>query len=877
LSGRPSSRAENTSSIQGSQRDQPPALFAGETTVLALLLVAVLLAAPLMLGSVHRWAQGVLLALCVPLAIGLCLAPTLKFRAIPWFGVVLCACALFIGLQAIPLPSAWVRILSPNTAQTYRESLSPELLRRFHPLSLDGPATAVEVAKALVFAVVFAACVALGRREKVRRRLGMALVGTGLVVALIGYGHQVANLDRLFGFYRFKDVSPSFLSTLANKNNLAGLFCLCAPPALALALSTRERRRAILWGICYVLIGTAVFLTLSRGGMIAFVLGQLLFAVLLPRSVASLGVRAVLFTLALFIAGYLALGQLMGKLATLTSVAVTREHTFGAMIESLPMLRDFPLVGIGRGAFPNAGARYIDVPLGTAEYVENEILQPLIDLGWLMGGLLLVSASILWWKAVRPRLRRMANSRDVERSPLIAGLAAGLASLFVQNQVDFSMEIPGVAVPAVVALGLLSAEAYAARRSTRRGLHLQAGVIGAFALALAPAAAFGLWYGRHDWRFEVDAFSKRAAVAPDFPSIVEEANPLLRRHPASFVVPLALASRALRELPPSRGASLAIHFTNRALDLKPSSPDGHLVAAQALAALGHKDQSLLETRLYFEASGGDDRGLREAMNRFPALEDLMKAVPATTEGLRGLNRRLQERDRWADALFVAEAWRSLAPQSEEAHRECGRALKVAGRTEEAERELRQAVALAAEEPAAVAELATLLQETGRSSDSREVLSRGLLANPGDLRLSLDLAHLELRAGRPEAAAGALRQARVAGPVERGKVLELNGDVEGMLGHGNRAFSQYDQAAALAPGSSAPWKAVDQLERMSRFEEAQTYLRRLRVNASPEMAEQIDSRIGHDAQRGTEQRLSREGAAREAAQKPHEVEGEGGKP
>ncbi len=840
------------------------------------LLAAILLAAPLMLGSVHRWALGVLLVLGASLGLGLCTLPALRARPVPWFGTVLCLCALFVGFQAIPLPSAWVQLLSPNAAATYRESLAPAVLRRFHPLSLDGPATAVELSKAVVCAVVFAAAVALGRREKGRRRLCMALAGTGLLVALIGYGHRLAHLDRLFGFYRF-EVAPAFLTTLVNKNNLAGLFCLCAPLALALALSARERRRAVLWGICYVLVGSAVFLTFSRGGMIAFVLGQLLFAALLPRSIASLGMRATLFALSLLVVGYLALGAVVGRLATLAPASVSSEYKFAAMREAIPMLGDFPLVGVGRGAFPTAGAHYLGAT-GTAEYIENETLQPLVDLGLLMGGLLLLSGLLLWMRAVWPRLGRSTSMRSSgERAPLTAGLAAGLASLFIQNQVDFSLEIAGVAVPAALALGLLAAEAQSSRGSVQRRGQLWAGAIGALALTLSPAAALGLWYGRHDWRAAVDAFAVKANAAADFPALVQEAGPFLARHPASFVVPLALASRALRERPPGRGAALALQFTNRALNLKPSSPDGHLVAAQALALLGRTDQSLLETRLYFEASNGDDRGLREAMARVSSLDDLLKAVPTNPEGLRALNLQLQKRGRKADALFVSEAWLALAPQSEEAHRAYGRDLRAMGRSTDAERELRRAVALAPEEPEGVADLGTLLQESGRVGDAREVLSRGLLAEPGNLRLSLALANLELISGKPEAAAGALRQARVGGPVDRAKVLEINGDVEDQLGHGNRAFSDYEQAAVLAPGSAAPWKAASQLEKMGRFEEAQTYLRRLRAALSPEVGAEIESRIGRDGQLGTAQRLSREGAAREAAQKGPEVSGEGGTP
>src|SRR5262249_5262546 len=133
----------------------------------------------------------------------------------------------------------------------------------------------------------------------------------------------------------------------------------------------------------------------------------------------------------------------------LTSNAVGQEFKLQGMLQSVAMLLDHPLVGIGRGAFPTASARYLDLPLGTAEYVENETLQPLLDLGWPMGALLLVSAAVLWIRSVWP-----SGAGASARTSLAAGLAAGLASLFAQNQVDFSLEIVGVAVPAMAAFGL---------------------------------------------------------------------------------------------------------------------------------------------------------------------------------------------------------------------------------------------------------------------------------------------------------------------------------------------------------------------------------------------------------------------------------------
>ncbi len=222
---------------------------------------------PLALGTVPPWAIGIMLGLTLSSALWLCWNERQSAFPLPLVGAALFGLSLFIGAQCLPLPMALLRFLSPQAAGSYSFSLEglPEL-NGFHPLSLDGPATGRELAKALALAAAFFVAYQLASSRRSRLRLAICLAVSGLVIAAIGYGHRLLGLGQLFGRSIYDSATPRFVTTFGNSNNAAGLFVLCAPIALGLALRSREGNKRLLWGLCYLLIGAAVVLTVSRGG-----------------------------------------------------------------------------------------------------------------------------------------------------------------------------------------------------------------------------------------------------------------------------------------------------------------------------------------------------------------------------------------------------------------------------------------------------------------------------------------------------------------------------------------------------------------------------------------------------------------------------------
>ena len=809
------------------------------------LLWAAVFFCPLALGTYAGWPILVMLLLAsLALAAAALAARRLE---LPVAGLGLAAVAIYTGLQAVPLPPWLLGLLSPQGADTYRFGLEGAAAGSWHPLTLDGPATARELVKALAVAAAFLAAYQVGGSRRSRRRLAQALAGAGLTLVLIGYGHLLANAHELFGLPFFKEASPPFVTPFGNKNNAAGFFSLCAPVALGLALRGRDRRVQALWGLAYVLIGAAMFLCLSRGGICAFLVAQLAFGALLwldrertrgpagrsPRSPrAAVGVICAA-AVAVSIAGFLGYEPVMARLATLDSVeSVRQEGKLQGFVQSLALLRDFPLTGIGRGAFPTVGGHYLTVAPGTAEFIENEPLQALADWGLPVGGALVL---LLAW----------AFSRALSRpglGPLEYGLATGLLALGLQNLVDFSLELGGLALPAAVALALLcrrppEEDSPPARELAVPGRWAAAGAAAALAIG---AAAFPL--SLRDWRSETDGF---AAAAPKL-SVAQaeaEALPVLERHPASFVVPLSLAERFLAVRKPAH----ALHWLNRALYFKPNVAAMHLVAEGALAELGLKAQCLLEARLYFEQSGGAFEGLAVARSKYASLADLEEAVPATGRGLSSLGSFLENLGRRDDALAATRAAIALAPEDSTIHRRLAALLLARGDTGAAVDEAERARACAPDDPESYLALSTALSAAGKREGARSALIEGLHRQPGQPELVFALVGMQLAQGHAREADQALSLVGAAPTLaQRAQLFELRARIYETEGRSAKAEEALRSAARLQPGYR--WELAGYLEQQSQLRAAIQILRELAAESDGAGRTDIARRIAADEQR-----------------------------
>ena len=678
----------------------------GPSSYLALALLSLLvISLPLARGGVDApavLAEVVLSTLAVVLALWGALE-------VPVAGVFLAGLLVLQTLQLVPIPSAW-HGLSAVASRVFQVSLEPVgLYPAARPFSLDLASSASRLAEGIAcLAVYLTAWSYSGSRQ--RLRLLCAAVGlSGVAIAVVVLGAALFGLGPL--------LEPHF--PFVNRNHLAASTHLGAFACLGLAVHSRGPGR-ILWLLGFVVVAVVGMLSLSRAGLGAFLFGALLFGVLFARRARerASGRRVALLSLGVavgVVAGataYLASDSILARIRTIPdAIEEAKPHLWRA---GLDVVRDSPWVGIGRGTFGTVFAAYkADAVAVTYTHVENEWLQSVIDLG-LPGGLLLVAGLAWLW---------LAAARRNASGALHVGLLAATAAVAIHDLADFSLEIPGVAIPFFACLGALGdgTRTFRLRRTWLVGAAATAGVV-----ALV-GASFGAVHAR------------RAVEAASIPAdeAIAAARADLRWHPADFL-PHAVAGAALAA---AHRCPEAVPWLERAMLLDPTDATAHRIMGRCLWSAGQPALAGREYRLAL--AYGEPETLEEIIPRYPVLQELLQAVPDTPEDRFRLGLALLGSHRPEDAAEVFQHLldedfdeRTVLPlaRARLASRDYGRALALARSVIETHPN-REAYLLA------YYSLIGLDEESSAS----QVLREGAQAFPGDPEILAVLVQLAIQA------------------------------------------------------------------------------------------------------------------------------------
>jgi O-antigen ligase len=639
-----------------------------------------LISAPLLVGGGPAWSQLVVSAAAFAVLVALMVSRRGDLRWEP-FATPAAAAVLFTAVQLVPLPRRVVGALSQQALQIRSSALDTE--PAFLPLTLDVPATLLALANSLTLLAVVLVAGSVARRSSRMRRLAVALVAVGVLVALVDLTQKALGLREILGLYRPESApgagGPS--GTFVNANHAASLYGLAALVGVGLALSSAGGR-CFAAAAAAALCGTMVFLTGSRAGAATFLLGGMLLAVLgatdfrdRRRSLAyaALGTAGLLCAALVFAERAWQRVQEAG-LAGLLHNQKTRGWAAAARLT-----QDFPWTGVGRGAFEAPATAYrTSSEAVRLAYPENGLLQ--IASEW---GLLAAAAFLI--VLLLPLSRLLGLLPRLE--PLPRAAICGFLAVLAHELADFGMELPGVAVPAIAALMIGSAGAERSKLSEeRRRAPLAAYLtLGAWPLVLAG----GLWALPRTLTSEGARLHE--ALRTGQPGLAGEIRSAIGRHPADYYLQLLAAAEAAQ-----RGDRTGPAHINRALQLYPSDGQAHRMAARWLARAGHRSQAALEYRL--AASLGTQVSLEELLQTLGAMH-VAEAVPQNGASLMTLARTFLAKGDKAQARLVSR-----------------RALDVAGPDEPLVRE-RLALALQSEAADFISEAAGDLLGTAKSLDA----------------------------------------------------------------------------------------------------------------------------------------------------------------
>ena len=628
-----------------------------ETATRLAVATAVLVAvAPLCIGGLRADTQaalaaGALIVLCFTAWTALGHRPL----AIPWpaWGPILLAG--FGLVQLVPLPAYVLDVLSPVAHDLRARSLID--LGLFdghpHPISLDPPSTWIALFHQAAFAALIVVGVRLGRRHGRIALRGVSIGGAG--VAIIGLVHWLVDADQILGFYTPERVShlDGYFSTFVNNNSLAGYLSLCTLVSLGWLAQTESplsRRIAV---ACGGIAALGVFLSGSRGGQLALVLGVVTFVIL--TQVARRGEAGPSLDRARLV------GRVAFALTALTmALAVSTQRDWSGLWANdgdwarldtwnatFAYVGDFWATGSGRGTFRVVFPTYQLTPLsGTVGHPENIALQLAAEWG-VIGAAIAIGCGVGGWLAIA---RRAANSRHGGE----IGIAAGLAAAGVHQLVDLGFEGAGLSLPVAIVFGIGLAHLRRVERHERKPDRTRPTTTwGALAASLLVCGLLA-WKGPTAVASAPDAAAAQiTAFDGDAAALESHAASHAADHPSDYLVALATAiALEDRAAVPDR----VMRWINRTLSLAPHNAEAQRLAAHVLLRAGRPNQAALQYRAAIEKAPWRSVWIiDEVVRRFTSTEHLLRAVPATREGRAQLVVRLNRRNESARARAVLEA------------------------------------------------------------------------------------------------------------------------------------------------------------------------------------------------------------------------------
>jgi len=728
----------------------------------------------------------------------------------------------------------------------------PPLARRLHweTLSLAPAATVSAILEwialgAFFFLILLYPFGLVGEREAEQRFYRAVIVGaltTAALVAALGLLERAWWNGKLLWFYVPEDwggplpmIVPRASGPFVDPDHFANYLALVLPVGVVaaifpLAIVDRGQRPnlQLFAALASLTIAAGILLSFSRAGWAAAVAGVATAILLCARHAAglapavlrsqrrwmALALPVVLIAglgVILFVAGPVGRTQIAARVGSAIAGGDDVHFRPAVWRDTLKMIADFPLFGVGLGSWPEIFPHYQRPPWMPFFFraAENDYVQFLAEAG-VCGTVLLV-----WFGAMLVSGLRRGGRQLAERHwPLFAGLLGGVVAALVHEGFDFALHTPANALLFTIILAL------ALRVALTEGLEgampririaprvARAPALGAPLGGLAALALIIAVYAQDGTAYPYDVLTE---------SNLRQAEANLTAHPAMSGAHLVLAQL----IGPAAPAEIRFALLKAAVWLDPNDPAARDRYAQVLLLAGRKTDGLAQVTLSVYHAPHREAHAYLASPLIPwLLPEEQTAIRdgferAITAGFTGATAELvefyDELGRYRDIaeLYTRAAHAASDPASRQSDLiEAGRNYGLAGDQTAAVKSLDAAAAIDPTDPQPYAELArSVFGPAGQMAAANHAIRDGLRAGADPYPLYVALADTTEQAGDRTAAEAALEQALR---------LRASFALAMRLGSLYLADKQFDSAARILtratvinPGAGGAWFTLGQ--------------------------------------------------------------------
>jgi len=770
---------QDLSTVEGCRSRTMPALM--------VFVLGILMCAPLPSGATGPWPKAVLEVACLFLLFLTLRTKQNEFVRPPGWLPLLILLG-FCLLQLLPLPPALLAGLSPASWERYRETIWLVDPGAWLPLSLHPQKTLESFFRLASYGAFYFAVVQLFTDLRQIRRFVLVLVGGCGLYAALGLVQFLLPSERVFWlFIEWPERTAHHFASYVNGNHYAGLMAMLLPLALALAVSSLPRRIYSSWRVgiveffsnpdtlafCWltlvsVVIGTSIFFSLSRGGILA-TLGALLAFFLLYVAMGpqrkSFILPVFVFVLVLSVVGWIGWNPVFARFAEVRSDAgELNTQRLEFWTDSVELLKDHPVFGTGFGTFADVYPRVQSVKTGKlVDHAHNDYVETAVEAG-------MVGMSLLGWffiAVIGSSYRAVRRRRNPLSFHLWLAAFSGLVAILLHSLTDFNLQIPANGLVCFFLLALLTVAAHTRSRkgSARTDLPVNSLVcIGIYPLValLIMVCCAGYGFASAITQDRVVEFEQTEREQLAKPSV--RAKHEKRLQLSVLLDPLSGRQRfSLGQIAWMDGdLGQARDFFTRALKRCPVSSLYASGVAQAIAADGEHPDA---TELYRAAARND----RAEPRWWNDLGLWLISTNRLDDGLMAFQKVIALRPRQTRSILTTLILLGVSdldleraiPDEPEAHMQIAGYYADRGTTARAEFHMQQAIAFAAlpqwRRPRIFSRVADYYAKAERTSQAFLVLKQGFFLFPDDIPLLTRLASLSERENLTQQALDYYRQ------------------------------------------------------------------------------------------------------------------------
>jgi O-antigen ligase len=296
--------------------------------------------------------------------------------------------------------------------------------------------------KALLWAaygVLFFLSTQCFRRGAWLRWFGIAFTAFGFLVAMFSIAQEFVGNGKIYWVVTNQG-GAAFFGPYANHAHYAGLMEMLVPFPLVLAMAGFSPvPMRVLYSFSAVIMGSTIFLSKSRGGVLAFAVEVGVLAILSARGRQRRRQATLLGLFCLLLIFWLMLVPPSGLWERFMQLHDPRASRVTMVADSLRMVRQRPLLGWGFGTFPvvypSFRSFYTDFTVNAAH---NDFVELAVETGLLGFALMFAFIYLLY----RTGMRAVEHWRHDPRASTALSALVGCTGLIAHSFFDFNLQVP---------------------------------------------------------------------------------------------------------------------------------------------------------------------------------------------------------------------------------------------------------------------------------------------------------------------------------------------------------------------------------------------------------------------------------------------------